>query len=353
MDMSFSSIDFRIQQASKTLKITEADLIECLKNTLGIEPDQEGLQLLDAETTTEDIIFSSLTPVVKAPSGAVYYKSGPDSSFPLLARKAASAILKGRDPFKKSEQVSGKIVEPTITNNSGSWQVSPTTTTSNAQLLDGSIVANQFIDLARSLRDPKQMKDKELLEMYNRDRDYGIEQELHHRANYGAFVVLKPGPKIFDTSESIGKKAIDIDMSLDLLKRSRRMVNPSIVRQGDVFVNVYRISELNPEDQVIEMCPFCKEALYKGYCEADNADFSGMSDNVKAFIHLITKSANYEKSDRKDILISAGKGLDDLRKTWPKVAREYDRLDLVNDLPRLKISRSLPNSKPADPFHTK
>lgn len=327
---SFPTIESRIQKAAEVLKITETEFKAILKTEFGIDPNEEGLLLLNAETTTEEVITEAFKSYL----------------YPKLAKLALPAILKGRNPFNKP-------IEPAITN--ASWQINPTTTTSNqaALMVDGTIIANQFIELTKGLRDSKQMKDKELLEMYDRDRDYEIEQELHRRACFQHFIVLKPGPTIFDTSSSIGRKAIDIDMSLDLLKRSRRMVNPTIVRQGDVFVNVYRITELNPEDQIIEICPFCGKTLYKGYCEACNSDLSGMSDNAKAFIKLITELDSYEKADRRDVLVSAGKGLDDLRKTWPRAAKKYDELSLVNGLPRLKISRNLPSSKPADPFHVK
>jgi hypothetical protein len=332
MDTSSSSInptlELRLQEAAKILKTSKAELLSFLNAQLGFVVDDEGLQLLDAETTTEKIIADIL-----------------GSTYPKLAALAAGAILKGRDPFKKSDNPIINTV--TITSNEA---------TQRSDEFSGSIISNQFVELTKALRDPKQLKDKELLEMYDRDRDYEIEQELHRRANYSHFVVLRPGGLLFNTSDSMGQRPIDIDMSLELLKRSRRMTNPTIVRQGDVFVNVYRITELNPEDQIIELCPFCGEATYKGYCESCGSDLNGMTGEVKAFLKLIADSDNFDKkvmSDRKAVLVSAGKGLEDLRKTWPRIAKQFDGLKMINGLPSLVIRKSLPTSKPADPFHVK
>ena len=334
MDATFRS---RIDQASKILKVTELELKTTLVKNLNIDLEDSGiLQLIDADTTTEKIIAEAIEMV-----------EGPVSKLAVLA---ASAILKGRDPFKKSQPE-----KPAEMVNNSTVILDSTTTTSNpgTTLFDGTLVASQFVELTKALRDPKQLKDKELLEMYDRDRDYEIEQELHRRSNYSHFVVLKPTGLRFDTSESVGKRPIDIEMSLELLKRSRRMTNPTIVRQGDVFVNVYRITELNPEDQILELCPFCGETTYKGYCESCGSDLNGMAGNVKAFLKLIADSDNFDKkvmSDRKAVLISAGKGLEDLRKTWPRIAKQFNELKMINGLPNLVIRKSLPSSKPADPF---
>jgi hypothetical protein len=119
-------------------------------------------------------------------------------------------------------------------------------------------------------------------------------------------------------------------------------------------VNVYRITELNPEDQIVEICPFCGEITYKGYCEKCNSDFNGTGDDEKSYIKLITETESFDKnsrSDRQDVLRSAGKGIVDLRKTWPRVSKRFDELKLLNDLPKLRKSKNLPSQRPADPFY--
>jgi hypothetical protein len=250
---------------------------------------------------------------------------------------AVAAILKGRDPFAKTEDA----VQST---NDESVKQPPKDTSAESP----SIIAQTMVELTKSLRDPKQMKDKELLELYDKERDYEVGNELHRRASYQHIIVLKPG------SDKDGKKDIDIEMSLELLKRSRRMVNPSLVRQGDVFVNVYRVTELDPEEQIVETCPFDGEITYKNYCEKCGSDFSGVGDEERAYIKLITEVESFDRlsrSDRDAVLISAGKGITDLQKTWPGVWKIFSDLKLVGDLPKLRKIKNLPSQKPADPFH--
>jgi hypothetical protein len=320
---SLTPIEIRIKKAADVLKIQKVDFEQTVKAVFGIELNAEGLQMLDAQTTTEPVIVDMLS-------------AYPYSRLCLLA---VAAILKGRDPFAKQEEVS-------MVNNS--------TIVKADTVIEGSVIAHQFVELTKSLRDPKQLKDKELLELYDKERDYEVEQELHRRAGFQHFIVLKADPITMSDSAISTKKAIDIEMSLELLKRSRRMVNPSIVPQGDLYVNVYRITELNPEDQIVEICPFCGEITYKGYCENCNSDFKGTGDNERALIKLITEMESFDKnsmSDRRAVLISAGKGLEDLRRTWPKASKKFSELSALGDLPKLKKSKSLPSSKPADPFH--
>ena len=319
--VSFPTIESRIKKAAEVLKVPQSEVEGVLKSEFGIESNDEGLMLLDAQTTTEQYLLDALNKL----------------TWPKLKILAVVAILKGRDPFSKVENA----VQST---NDGSVKQPPKDTLIESP----SVIAQTVVELTKSLRDPKQMKDKELLELYDKERDYEVEQELHRRANFQYFIVLK------SSSDKSGKKDIDIEMSLELLKRSRRMVNPSLVRQGEIFVNVYRITELNPEDQIVDLCPFCNEITYKGYCEKDNADFSGCGDDEKAYIKLITEVESFNKaskSDRDAVLVSAGKGISDLRKTWPKVSRKFDELKLLNDLPKLRKSRTLPSQRPADPFH--
>jgi hypothetical protein len=316
---SLSTIEGRIQKAAEVLKVQETEFQSIVKATFGIELNAEGLQMLDAQTTTEQVIVEMLS----------------GYGFPKLCLLATSAILKGRDPFSKE-------------NVKSIYQEGSGVSVKNDLTVEGSVIAHEFVELTKNLRDPKQMKDKELLEMFNEDRDYEVLNELHKRAGFQFFVVLKPG------QEGKVKKDIDIEMSLDLLKRSRRMTNPSLVRQGETFVNIYRITELDPEDQIVELCPFCGEIVYKNFCEKCSADFGNTGDDEKVFIKLVTEMESFDKnslSDRRAVLASASKGLDDLRKTWPRVNKKYEELKVIGELPKLKKNRSLPSSKPADPFH--
>lgn len=333
-----STIESRVKEASKVLKVAEDSFQSTLRCAFGLELNEEGLKLLDAQTTTEQIIIETLSNSyvfigIAGKGGESIQLNAPLFKLKLLA---VAAILKGRDPFAKKEE---PIQTTTIVNN-----VTPIK--DNTVGMD--ISTGKLIELSRSLKDPKQMKDRELLELYNEERDYEVGQEIHNRSKFQYVIVFLPG------QEGKVKKEIDIELSLDLLKRSRRMVNPSIIKQGDNIVNVYRIPELDPEDQIFEICPICGEITCKNYCEHCGSDFSATGEDEKIFISLISKMDSFDKkslSDRRAVLVSAGKGLADLKVTWPKVAREYDKLKLTGDLPKLKKIKTLPSSKPADPFN--
>ena len=329
--ISFPTVAARITKVAEVLKVSQSEVESVLNSEFGIEPNEDSLMLLDAQTTTELFIRETLSKSDKV-------------KWPVLKIMAVAAILKGSDPFAKAE------TEATNTKDGGVKQA-PAETQNPSFIPPQQVqIIDTLAELTRSLKDPKQMKDKDLLELYDKERDYEVEQELHRRANFQHFVVLK------NSSAKDGKKEIDIEMSLELLKRSRRMVNPTLVRQEDIFVNVYRITELNPEDQIVEICPFCGEITYKGYCEKCNSDLNSLGDDEKAYIKLITETESFDKnsnSDRRDVLRSAGKGLEDLRKTWPRVSKRFDELKLLNDLPKLRKSRTLPSQRPADPFHVR
>jgi hypothetical protein len=120
------------------------------------------------------------------------------------------------------------------------------------------------------------------------------------------------------------------------------------------IVRVYRITELNPDDRIVELCPICGEILYKGYCSKCELDFSGVGDDERSYVKLISNSEKFNArshSDRKAVHASASKGLEDLRTTWPSIAPTFDDLKLTNSLPKLRMIKNIPATQVADPFH--
>jgi hypothetical protein len=120
------------------------------------------------------------------------------------------------------------------------------------------------------------------------------------------------------------------------------------------IVRVYRITELNPDDRIVELCPICGEILYKGYCPKCELDFSGVGDDERSYVKLISNSEKFNAkshSDRKAVHASASKGLEDLRITWPSIAPTFDDLKLTNSLPKLRMIKNIPATQVADPFH--
>jgi hypothetical protein len=304
-----SALLSRVIEAANFLKIPQTEILEVLKN-LGIDDTPEGLMLLDSVITTTDYLEDSL------------HLS--NNSIPILKVKVAVAILKGRDPFVKSEvaMASKKESEGTVT--------------------------NAIVDALKAQRPIEQLKDKELLELFQEDRDEKIAQELNRRANGMPFIVITIG------KTKAGLENINIEATADLLKRARKgIAQQNIVIEGG-SVPVYKISELDPESLINEICPICEERdLYRGYCDKCNMLFTGLSDDVQKFMMLVARSSGFSRktaSDRKDLYETAKKGFDALVSEWPSVAKEFKRLQIIDELPKLRRARSTP-SVLKDPFY--
>lgn len=328
-----TSVDFptvvdRVLQAEKVVplggksKLSDSDT-ECvswysvLKGTFGIEDNEEGLSLLNAHTTTEEFIYNELLSCVST------------KDKPKLKLKAVASILKGIDPFSKKD-----------------------IDVLSLQDFVGTQKDKDINNLITVLRTPDKMKDRELLEAFDSDREHDIEQELLRRSKGQAFIVLLDG-------STEDKSKIDIDVSLELLKRSRKMTNPTIIPHPNdpgKIVQVYQIGQLHMEDNIVELCPFCDEVMFKGYCQKCNANFAGVGDEERSYVRLISESDGFKEesfSDRRSVLVSALKGLESLREVWPSVSIRFRELKMLGDLPKLRKIRKLPSARPADPFNVR
>jgi hypothetical protein len=298
----------RVSKAAEILGIPSTDLVVVLKQN-GIEDTDMGVSLLNASTTSiEDLseILQSGVPNAKR-----------------LQLKAAASMLKGDDPMQKSP-------EPRV--------VSATPVEQLAQPL------MEYLKTAKPIQ---QWADRELLERYVADREYEVEQELHKRAKSQPFIVLLPG------KHEPGKESLDIETCLELLKAARKRTNPSIIPNGGSVVQVYRITELNLRDRILETCPICGQTLWKGYCEKCQANFAGVDDDCRAYVKLVSVSDQFDAgcfSDRKHLLASAGKGLEDLKVTWPSIAKKFEELKLIGDLPKFRVVANRPRATVSDPF---
>lgn len=294
-------VTLRAEQAAQILKVSSDSLLTSLANE-GISADDAGQALLDAETTTIDDLTQMLM------------KEG----HKMIPSKAAAAILK--DVKKPSEPQPVERQFPTV-----------------------------VLDALKEMKPIQQWDDKSLLEKFADSRGVQEEQELDHRAKHQKFVVLVPG------KYEPGKEKIDIQTSLELLKMARKRTTPSVIPMGagSAFSVVYRVTELNTADRIIDLCPFCGEAMYQGYCEKCQVSFATVGDDERAYVRLITDAAPsvpLSFSDRKAIVASASKGVEDLKNTWPSISQRFDELKLTNSLPKLRSISNRP-SMIADPYH--
>lgn len=301
----------RVVKTAELLSVEHNSLTKDLE-VAGITNDSTGVSILDTETTTIEDLVGIL-------------ENGCAKEVPKLKLKAAASILKGNNLTKTT---------------------TPPPSTMPVVHADAQIVS--VAELIKANRPIANWGDKELLERYAKDREYEVEQELNKRAKQQNFIVLVPSEKKYEP----GKEVIDIDMSLDLLKSARKRTNPSMLPANGTVLPVYKITELNPEDRIVELCPICGETLYKGYCEKCVSNFSGIGDDELAYVNLIADSDLFEASshsDRKAVVASARKGLEDLKQTWPSLMKTFGDLKLTNSLPKLRVVMNRP-SDVADPY---
>jgi len=311
--MATSIISSRIAEASKILG-TPKSLLKKALGIVGVSVDDVGFSLLQSPAVTTDYLLNVLTGPLKDVTG---------KDTPSIKVRVACDILKNGSAEEKEEEKPAKT-ESKSTND-----------LSIAQILNAQ-------------RPIKNWKDQELLTSYAESRDEEIALELNRRASGHPFIVLEAGESASETAK------INIAVSLDLLKRARKnIVQTSIAVEGGP-VPVYKINELDPESLSAEVCPICGERdLYRGYCDKCMISFDGISDEAKAFIHIVVRKGLIQKdslSDKQAILKLAKEGMEALRKQWPTVAKDLDAMKDADDLPRLKRRRSTP-AQFKDPFN--
>lgn len=305
----------RCKKAAEILKVSEKQVSDALSEA-GIEQSEDGAKLLEASTTTEAVLAEEVL----------------NSLGPKLKRSAAAAVLKGRDPFSQAE---GPATESGSSGSTKTWT------------MDGSK------EVLQSLVPVSQWKDRQVLEAFNKDREEHLERELDRRAKGQRFIVLET-PEDDDIDR--GNEPIDIELSLQLLKKTRRMKIPTIIPGNDQKIRpVYRISELNVDERVVELCPICGDILFRGYCEPCQISWQDVSDNARAFTALIVREGKinaHSFSDKKALVGNAVNGVSQLRKVWPSIDVKYRELKASDNLPRLKMVKNLPAEQVQDPFHT-
>jgi hypothetical protein len=148
--------------------------------------------------------------------------------------------------------------------------------------------------LLKSLKPIQQWTDLELLNKFATDRDLDSEQELHRRSRGQHFIALKPGKNIPQVVQNgsmtnlVQQEAIDITLSLELLKNSRKRTNPSIVPGPDGrFLQIYKVMDLNMANRIIDLCPFCVETLWKDYCVGCNVMLDGIGSDELQLLNFI------------------------------------------------------------------
>lgn len=318
MSIDLTSIAARFSKAAEALKLQESEVpvLKEMLSKVGIEEDDTGLKYLNSRVITSEDLVEII--------------SGTFSERGKFCVKAAASYLKGVDPFDTSTLQVTKLDAPVTPN--------PT--------------VDALVQIIQASKPVGQMTDPELLALWDKDRSEHSENELNRRAKGQPFIILKSGTNV------PGREEIDVEYTLEMLKSARKRNNPKIVPYRDnTFASVYKISELNLNDRIIEICPICGEVLWRGYCEKCNSNFAGIGNDERAYVRLIAESGNFQTSsvsDRKAVLTSAAKGIEDLKITWPSIFKRFEELKLTGDLPKLRMIANRPAQVPVDiqdPFH--
>lgn len=318
MSIDLTSIAARFSKAAEALKLQESEVpvLKEMLSKVGIEEDDTGLKYLNSRVITSEDLVEII--------------SGTFSERGKFCVKAAASYLKGVDPFDTSTLQVTKLDAPVTPN--------PT--------------VDALVQIIQASKPVGQLTDPELLALWDKDRSEHSENELNRRAKGQPFIILKSGTNV------PGREEIDVEYTLEMLKSARKRNNPKIVPYRDnTFASVYKISELNLNDRIIEICPICGEVLWRGYCEKCNSNFAGIGNDERAYVRLIAESGKFQTSsvsDRKAVLTSAAKGIEDLKITWPSIFKRFEELKLTGDLPKLRMIANRPAQVPVDiqdPFH--
>jgi hypothetical protein len=310
-------LDVRIKKSAEVLGVPTEQLRKALDEA-GIANNEQGLLIIDSTTVTLEDIIDVIT-IIEVPS---YSYSGP---VPLgdIGKRLVHPF-KSRTPILKIKAAAGMLKD----------------TVASEMPAYGSFAS--VATLSKGDRPIQQFGDRELVEKYALNRyDEVVEDELQKRSNSHRFIVLKEGP--FEP----GKEEIDIEGTVGMLKKARRMVTPSFLPLDSAKITpIYSIVELSASNRIIELCPRCEKLLFRGFCETCSMNLSGVGEYERAYMQLIFKYTGqviWDKNLIRSIVVSALKGLEDLRLTWPVISGVFDDLKAKNKLPILRIISNRPS----------
>ena len=205
----------------------------------------------------------------------------------------------------------------------------------------------RVIDALTANRPVSQWKDRELVEAYGVDASNEVIDELKKRAQ-GKTIVA------FDSPEA-GR--INVDVTFDLLRESRRRKLPDYYPSGETIYKLYTVGDF--PNSIYEESPLVPgNLLFRGYCDKCETNFSEVSKEARQFLRVIVDEGQAPKlSDRMSILgliVAAKSGIEELRKLFPSVSIRFDELQRKDELPSLKADSADPaKSKVSDPFGNK
>jgi len=189
--------------------------------------------------------------------------------------------------------------------------------------------ATKLINYLDGNRPVTQWSDKTLIEAYSPDCSSEILDDFKRRANGKAVVAFE--------NESAG--TVNVEITLELLRQSRRRSIPKIYKKDGKVYRLYAVGD-HPSE-IYEESPLSPGTLlYENYCDSCGMDFTGVSKEAKQFLRVAyNEGVTPKKSDRMamiGIVAAAKTGLEELKKFFPEVGIIYDELAKTDELPSLK-----------------
>jgi hypothetical protein len=283
----------RVQQASKVIKITEEQAWECLEE-LGIEKeDEDGIALLEAETTKEN------------DAKEVFKKYAKPARF-----AAGWRILKGKTEKQKTDN-------PSMT------------------------------DVIQTFRPIHTYKDRELLEQYGPEASSEIIDELLKRSHGRPFIIYKEDGETIDLHNSV--------LMLRTARRHETKQYHVLLRDSGSTeqVRLYRADEF--PKMWLEECPIHHGTiLTDGYCDKCNNTWKGIHDSKRVIVRVACDLG--VKYDLRGIheLMKALRECGSIEEhpimDIPKVALRLKELQEEDNMPKLKKRLSASSMGKQDPL---
>jgi|2_EtaG_2_1085320.scaffolds.fasta_scaffold01103_10 hypothetical protein len=193
-------------------------------------------------------------------------------------------------------------------------------------------------------RPASQWSDKTIIEAYSPDCSGEIIDEFKKRADGKAIIAFE--------NESAG--TVNVDITVELLRQSRRRNTPKIYKADGKIYKLYTVGDFPSE--IYEESPLAPgKLLYNGSCEICGMDFTGVSKEARQFLRVAyNEGVTPRKSDRMamlGIVTAAKSGIAELKNIFPEVGIVYDELAKTDELPSLKSVTANQNGQSiSDPF---
>jgi len=178
----------------------------------------------------------------------------------------------------------------------------------------------------------ERMSPRELIENLDPEEDNPVYKKLAEIAKDEPFIVFNSG------------KTVDVETTLKLLIEIKKGYpgRQHIEVEGNVK-KVYRIGEL-PEDHVDENPLYPNRPLRPdGTCDQTGRSWEGVSLNVRQLVRIAMKMGDIKNIDLDkanmihDMVLQEG-AFEKLKKRYPKSAIEFERLESLDELPKLRIT---------------